>query len=198
MATDPVIRQYEAFLSWFACDRVAHEYIKSQSIIMSHVTSLPDNKFQIGTKLVSSSLYSCAMYCNFLLPCRHILFACKALGLQLFDVSLCREWWCTNNVAFSGVEQTSDSCVISETWVVQHTRAQHYNAAMKVFGSMAAIVADLPEQHFSNCMLWVSRMEQCLHDGRWEESVLEDRNPVQLVTDNAPASPPAAYCACIR
>ena len=86
-ATNQVIRQYEAFLSWFACDRVAHEYIKSQSIIMLHVTSLLDNKFQIGIKLVSSSLYSCAIYCNFLLSCRLTMgvIVCRWLGCDSWD-----------------------------------------------------------------------------------------------------------------
>jgi len=175
------IKQYEASVSAFAASHIVSAYEAAAKLTGTKSTS-EDDSFTFGSNSATNSSCTCTAHTGFGLPCKHIFYVCKQLGMPAFEIALCHTQWLSHDNPVIGATPSTSTSSTVHTQITSvtprhKTRAERFKTAMMIFTSMASTLSDLPPQRFAKCLLWLHSIENTVRDGTWEnitEAVEED------------------------
>jgi len=170
-----VVAGYRGQVSDFALEKVQYEYSKSLSC-KNTVQENADGMY-VGKYRCSLSVCTCAAYCGFHLPCRHIFIVRRHRQVTEVDLAIVSPRWllCPGTAQMRAPNsQQSDSTGthtvnsgLGDVRPMCATRAQRFKTLMAVFTPMASVLADLPQSQFPAYLTWVQDLDRQVRDGSW-------------------------------
>jgi len=135
----------------------------------AHRNTSEDDSFTFGSNSATNTSCTCTAHTRFGLPCKHIFYVRKQLGMPAFEIALCHTRCLSHD---SPVIEATPSMPTSSTVHTQissvtprhKTRAERFKTAMMIFTSMASTLSDLPPQRFAKSAVAPQYREHC---ARW-------------------------------
>ena len=168
---DSIMSQYKSTVSPFAYTTIADEYNRSLRSTDAVVEN-ENGTFRCGWHTTTTTTCSCHSFVCFSLPCRHIFRVRKLNAVPAFDAKLVHPRWCSSSETNDDTSCSQQFCDTDTQTApqLQQTQAQRFKAAMAVFTSMAAAMAEFPPSQFFESILWLSQIDGMLRDGTWRNN----------------------------